>query len=233
MATVNASSISANLNNIPTLTGSNFAKWKEHVSIVLGCMDLDYALRVDEPAKLTDNSTAEEKSIYEKWERSNRMSLMIIKHSISYTIRGAMPGEENAKKFLSQIADRFVASEKVEACTLFSKLVTMWFRRTGEEEAIVSEEKERPRKLQQKLADEEEGLLADDEEEGLANEEKGLADDQEKGVENNQVLSLEELNEGKGKRKMKGWEKGGSGGTEKKQRRGDEGQGKKKMKYWE
>ncbi|KAH7859240.1 hypothetical protein Vadar_033542 [Vaccinium darrowii] len=72
MATVNASSISANLNNIPTLTGSNFAKWKEHVSIVLGCMDLDYALRVDEPAKLTDNSTAEEKSIYEKWERSNR-----------------------------------------------------------------------------------------------------------------------------------------------------------------
>ena len=45
---MNASSISANLNNIPTLTGSNFAKWKEHVSIVLGCMDLDYALRVDE-----------------------------------------------------------------------------------------------------------------------------------------------------------------------------------------
>ncbi|KAH7860581.1 hypothetical protein Vadar_015129 [Vaccinium darrowii] len=78
-------------------------------------MDLDYTLRVDEPAKLTDKSTAEEKSIYEKWERSNRMSLMIIKHSISDTIRGAMPEEENAKKFLSQIADRFVASEKVEA----------------------------------------------------------------------------------------------------------------------
>ena len=128
---VNASSISANLNNIPTLTGSNFAKWKEHVSIVLGCMDLDYALRVDEPAKLTDNSTTEEKSIYEKWERSNRMSLMIIKHSISDTIRGAMPKEENAKKFLSQIADRFVASEKVEACTLLSKLVTMRYNGKG------------------------------------------------------------------------------------------------------
>ncbi|KAH7857196.1 hypothetical protein Vadar_010122 [Vaccinium darrowii] len=94
-------------------------------------MDLDYALRVDEPAKLTDNSTAEEKSIYEKWERSNRMSLMIIKHSISDTIRGAMPEEENAKKFLSQIADRFVASEKVEACTLLSKLVTMRYNGKG------------------------------------------------------------------------------------------------------
>lgn len=126
-----ASSISANLNNIPVLTGSNFAKWKEHVTIVLGCMDLDYALRVDEPPKLTDKSTADERLTYEKWERSNRMSLMIIKHSISETIRGAMPEEENAKKFLSQIADRFVASEKVEACTLLSKLVTMRYNGKG------------------------------------------------------------------------------------------------------
>ncbi|KAH7839489.1 hypothetical protein Vadar_004924 [Vaccinium darrowii] len=42
-----------------------------------------------------------------------------------------MPEEENAKKFLSQIADRFVASEKVEACTLLSKLVTMRYNGKG------------------------------------------------------------------------------------------------------
>ncbi|KAG5525985.1 hypothetical protein RHGRI_032318 [Rhododendron griersonianum] len=59
------------------------------------------------------------------------MSLIIIKHSISETIRGSMPEEENAKKFLSQIADRFVASEKVEACTLLSKLVTMRYNGKG------------------------------------------------------------------------------------------------------
>ncbi|KAG5566407.1 hypothetical protein RHGRI_002099 [Rhododendron griersonianum] len=59
------------------------------------------------------------------------MSLMIVKHSISKTIRGAMPDEENAKKFLSQIADRFVASEKVEACTLLSKFVTMRYNGKG------------------------------------------------------------------------------------------------------
>ncbi|KAF7132637.1 hypothetical protein RHSIM_Rhsim09G0102700 [Rhododendron simsii] len=77
------------------------------------------------------NILADERLTYEKWERSNRMSLMIIKHSISETIRGAMPEEENAKKFLSQIADRFVASEKVEACTLLSKLVTMRYNGKG------------------------------------------------------------------------------------------------------
>ena len=29
-----------NVNNIPMLNGTNFKKWKEHVVIVLGCMDL-------------------------------------------------------------------------------------------------------------------------------------------------------------------------------------------------
>ena len=64
--TVNASSISSNLNSIPVLNGSNFLKWKEHVNIVLGCMDLDFALRVDEPPKPTEFSTADQKANYEK-----------------------------------------------------------------------------------------------------------------------------------------------------------------------
>ncbi|RVW33834.1 hypothetical protein CK203_089087 [Vitis vinifera] len=83
-----ASSISANVNNIPVLNGTNFKKWKEHVIIVLGCMDLDFALREDRPLDLTSTSTAEQRSTMEKWERSNRMSLMIMKHSIPEAIRG-------------------------------------------------------------------------------------------------------------------------------------------------
>ena len=63
-----ASSISTNVNNIPVLNGTNFKKWKEHVIIVLGCMDLDYALRVDRPSDLTSASTAEQRSAMEKWE---------------------------------------------------------------------------------------------------------------------------------------------------------------------
>ena len=54
---ISASSISANVNNIPVLNGTNFKKWKEHVIIVLRCMDLDYALRVDRPSDLTSAST--------------------------------------------------------------------------------------------------------------------------------------------------------------------------------
>ena len=55
-------------------------------------MDLDYALREDRPPDLTSasTSTAEQRSIMEKWERSNRMSLMIMKHSILEAIRGAI-----------------------------------------------------------------------------------------------------------------------------------------------
>ena len=85
-----ASSISANVNNIPVLNDTNFKKWKEHVIIVLGYMDLDYTLRVDRPSDLTSANTAEQRSTMEKWERSNRMSLMIMKHSIPETIRGAI-----------------------------------------------------------------------------------------------------------------------------------------------
>ena len=59
------SSISANVNKIPILNGTNFKKWKEHVMIVLGCMDLDYALRKDHPADLTDASTTKQRAIME------------------------------------------------------------------------------------------------------------------------------------------------------------------------
>ncbi|KAL6311405.1 hypothetical protein AAG906_035600 [Vitis piasezkii] len=44
------------------------SKWKEHVIIVLECMDLDYALRVDRPSNLTSVSTAEQRFAMEKWE---------------------------------------------------------------------------------------------------------------------------------------------------------------------
>ena len=59
-------SISANVNNIPALNGTNFKKWTEHAIIVLGCMDLDYALREDCSSDLTSASTAEQRSTMEK-----------------------------------------------------------------------------------------------------------------------------------------------------------------------
>ena len=99
------SSISANVNNIPLLNDTNFKKWKEHVIIVLECMDLDYALRENRSTDLTSASTVEQRVVMEKWEQSNRMSLMIMKHSIPEAIRGVIPKETQAKTFLDQIAN--------------------------------------------------------------------------------------------------------------------------------
>ncbi|KAL6345346.1 hypothetical protein AAG906_015829 [Vitis piasezkii] len=88
-------------------------------------MDLDYAIRIERQSVLTNDSTTEQRANFEKWEHSNCMSLMIMKHSILDTIRGAMPEEEKAKSFLSQIANRFVGSKKVETSTILSKLYFM------------------------------------------------------------------------------------------------------------
>lgn len=50
-----------------------------------------------------------------------------MKHSIPDSIRGAIPEEENVKKFLSQIADRFTVSAKVETNMFFGKLISMQY----------------------------------------------------------------------------------------------------------
>ncbi|KAG6535874.1 hypothetical protein ZIOFF_000904 [Zingiber officinale] len=54
---------------------------------------------------LSNTSTQDEKSAYEKWERSNRLSLMIMKGSVPSDIRGGVPDSENAKDFLDSIEE--------------------------------------------------------------------------------------------------------------------------------
>lgn len=59
-------SLFANSNNILVLNGTNLKKWKEHFTILLGCMDPDNALRIDEPLVPTSECTTAEKAKYEK-----------------------------------------------------------------------------------------------------------------------------------------------------------------------
>ncbi|GKC04944.1 hypothetical protein Tco_0996554 [Tanacetum coccineum] len=89
------------LSGIEPLTGTNFSTWRDQVKRTLRVMDLEHALRIDPHAALTTASTTHQKRTYEQWERSTRMSLMIIKNSISIAIRGAIPDFENAKEYLS------------------------------------------------------------------------------------------------------------------------------------
>ncbi|XP_052171530.1 uncharacterized protein LOC127787509 [Diospyros lotus] len=107
---------------IETLTGTNFKRWKEDIEIQLGLMDLDIALHENEPPKPTVRSSIEEKARYEKWGRANRLSLMIMKRSISHTLIGAISKTENAKKFFDDIAEKYKSSEKADAGELMNML---------------------------------------------------------------------------------------------------------------
>ena len=80
---------------IPILSGDNYKLWKDKVLLALGCMDLDLALRIDELETPTEQSTQANCVLYERWERSNRLSMMVIKTHISQSIRGSIPERRN------------------------------------------------------------------------------------------------------------------------------------------
>jgi transposase InsO family protein len=126
-----SASITTSLKDIPMLNGSNFKYWQESVMITLGVMDLDLAFREECPT-ITDTSTPEEKKGKERWDRSNRVSLMIMKRSIPEVFRGSITdGITNAKEYLAEIETRFVKNEKAEIGTLLTKLVSMKYKEKG------------------------------------------------------------------------------------------------------
>ena len=129
--TVSAANFSANLSIIPVLTGTNFKSWKENVMIVLGCMDLDLALRKDQPPALTEESSTEDKRNFELWEKSNRMSVMIMKRSIPEVMRGSLPNEKNAKDFLAALEKLYLKNEKGEMISTLGKLISMRYSGKG------------------------------------------------------------------------------------------------------
>ncbi|KAF7839831.1 Retrovirus-related Pol polyprotein from transposon TNT 1-94 [Senna tora] len=110
---------------VPELDGDNYRLWKEKIILQLGWMDVDYAIRKDEPPALTDTSNKSEIDLYERWERSNRLSMMYIKSKISASIRGSLGVHKNVRDLLKAIDEQFESSEKALASTLMSKLSTM------------------------------------------------------------------------------------------------------------
>ncbi|GAV59347.1 UBN2_2 domain-containing protein, partial [Cephalotus follicularis] len=97
---------------------------KEQIGIVLGVIDLDHALRIDTPAAITAQSTIEQRATYEKWERTNGMSFMIMKSSISVAIRRAIPNSNDAKTYLASVEEQFKGSFKAHTSTLIMKMLT-------------------------------------------------------------------------------------------------------------
>jgi hypothetical protein len=125
------------LGTIKPLNGSNYAQWRERIEMILGLSDLDYALH---DAYFTEPSI--EDPLYEnklmqyginkvKWEKSNKICMMIIKHSMVEIIRGAIPECATAKEYLEKVASQFTGSSKAYASSLVSEFINMRYDGSG------------------------------------------------------------------------------------------------------
>ncbi|XP_061358310.1 uncharacterized protein LOC133302537 [Gastrolobium bilobum] len=122
-------SVNFALNNnnatVEMLTGSNYKKWKQDIEFALGIVDLDFALRQNEPRRPTDESTDSQRAHYARWEKSNRLSLIAMKRSIAEHLLSGLPENLTAKAFLDAVGERFKISNKAEAGYLVNELTNM------------------------------------------------------------------------------------------------------------
>jgi gag-polypeptide of LTR copia-type len=128
--------VHAQISGIVPLNGTNFSTWKEQIEICLGVLDIDQALRMDKPT-IVATSTDDEKKNSEKWERSNRMSLMIIKSTITSAIRGGIPEKDDAnnvftaRQYMTSVEEQFKSTSKANASTLIMKMLTTKYNGTS------------------------------------------------------------------------------------------------------
>jgi len=95
-------------------------------------MGLDLVLRIEQPASLTTESSSDDRKNFEKWERSNRMSLMIIKRGILKAFQGAVFDEITlTKDFLAEIKKHLAKNDKAETNTLLARLIFMKYKGKG------------------------------------------------------------------------------------------------------
>ena len=110
--------------HVPELNGDNYKPWKGRSLPHLGCMNIDYAIRKDEPI-LTDTSIPVELTLH-KLEQSNRLSVMFINTKISASIRGSVDQHNDVRALLKAIDEQFETSDKALANTLIMKFSSFW-----------------------------------------------------------------------------------------------------------
>ncbi|KAL3636318.1 hypothetical protein CASFOL_020865 [Castilleja foliolosa] len=117
--------------DIPELKSENYKVWKERVLLQLRWMDIDYAIRNEEPPSITETSSPDAVDLYEKWERSNRLSIMFVKSKICASTRDSIDQYTKVRDLLEAIDKQFAISDEALVRTLFMKLSSM--RHTGSE----------------------------------------------------------------------------------------------------
>ena len=88
-------------------------------------MDIDYAIRKDEPSIVYATSTKASIELYESWERSNRLSVMFIKTHIYAYIHNSIEKHNKVQYLLKAIDDQFAKSVKSLANTLVIQFSTL------------------------------------------------------------------------------------------------------------
>ncbi|PKI38885.1 hypothetical protein CRG98_040725 [Punica granatum] len=102
-------------------------------------MGLDYVLREEVPPASTDTDAPEVKKKYEWWEKSNRLSLMLMKSLVSKSIPGAVGEVSRAKDFLKAIKEQFAKSDKALTSTLMKRLTSKIFDSSNGVRAHITE----------------------------------------------------------------------------------------------
>ena len=110
--------------------GLNYVEWSEHIQFHLGVLGLDFAVISDEkPAAITETSTESDKFLHEAWERSNRLSLNLMRMTIAENVKPSMPKTENAREFMMRIKEYSQSdiADKSIVGSLMSELTTKKF----------------------------------------------------------------------------------------------------------
>ncbi|RZB63650.1 GDSL esterase/lipase isoform C [Glycine soja] len=123
--------------DVSELKRDDYKIWKERILLQLGWMDIDYASRKDESPAITNESSPSNVALYERWERSNWLSVMFIKIKISAWIRGSVNQHEKVRDLLKVIDDQFITSDKTLASTLIMKFSSLQLTSVKEERLVM------------------------------------------------------------------------------------------------
>jgi len=64
-------------------------------------MELDFVLITDEKSATNSETRSEEdKSLYHTWDKSNRLSLSLMKITLAENVKPSMPKTKDAKEFM-------------------------------------------------------------------------------------------------------------------------------------
>jgi len=102
-----------------------FSNSKERILLQLEWMDIDYAIRKDEPLVITNESSLAAVALYERWEWSNQLKVMFIKTKISAGICGSVDQHEKVRDLLKIIDDQFITLDKALGSTLIMKFSSL------------------------------------------------------------------------------------------------------------